>query len=102
MGMLPQTRCGAFWVEDNAFHLQSKYLYPNGFLRILLLIFQFLFWAPHGFAIGFGERLGSSRLVWLFVVSHLEPGKAKGKCYVKDGLSRESSRGKWLRKGPRS
>ena len=64
MGMLPQTRCGASLVEDSAIHLRSEYPYPNGFLRVFLL----LSWAPHGFAIGLGERLGSSRLVWLFSV----------------------------------
>ena len=55
-------------MEDSAHHLRSEYPYPNGFLRVLPLTSQLLSWAPHGFAIGLGEWLGSSRLVWLFSV----------------------------------
>ena len=55
-------------MQDSALHLLSEYPYPNGFLRLLLLTSQLLSWAPHGFAIGLGERLGSSQLVWLFSV----------------------------------
>ena len=68
MGMLPQPRYGASSMEDSALHPRSEYPYPNGFLRVLLLTSQLLSWAPLGFAIGLGERLGSSRLVWLFSV----------------------------------
>ena len=68
MGMLPQTRCGASLVEDSALHLRSEYPYPNGFLRILLLTSQLLSWAPHGFAIRLGERLGNTRCVRLLSV----------------------------------
>ena len=65
MGMLPQTRCGVSLVEGSALHLRSEYSYPNEFLRVLLLTSRLMSWVPHGFAIEFGKRLGSSRLVWL-------------------------------------
>ena len=68
MGILPHTRCGISLVEDSALHLRSEYPYPNGFFGVLLLTSQLLSWAPHGFAIGLGERLGSSPLVWLLSV----------------------------------
>src|SRR6185437_5551092 len=68
METLPRIRCDTSLVGGSALHLQSEYPYPNGFLRILLLTSQLLSWAPPGFAIGLGERLGNSRLVWIFSV----------------------------------
>ena len=68
MGMLPQTRCGASLVEGSALHLRSEYPYPNGFLRVLPLSTHLLLCEPRGLAIGLGEQLGSSRLVWLLSV----------------------------------
>ena len=49
-------------------HLRSEYPYPNGFLRVLLLTIHLLLCEPRGFANGFGEWLGNSRLIWLLSV----------------------------------
>ena len=74
---------------DPARHLRSEYLYPSGFLRVLLLPSEYLH--PNGFpwvllllllplsihlflceprtlAFGLGERLGNSRSVWLLPI----------------------------------
>ena len=58
-------------VEDTApsHHLRSEYPYPNGFLRVLLLSTHLLLCEPRGFANGFGELLGNSRLVRLLSVA---------------------------------
>ena len=55
-------------MEGSALHLRSEYPYPNGFFGVLLLTSQLLSWAPHGFAIGLGERLGNTRLIRLLSV----------------------------------
>jgi hypothetical protein len=51
-------------------HLRSECPYPDGFLRVLLPVIQFLFCVPRYvpslercFAICLGERLGTSQLV---------------------------------------
>ena len=56
---------------EDIVHLRSEYPYPNGFLRVLLpLTNHRLLCEPRGLAIGFGERLGNTRLVRLsFIVS---------------------------------
>ena len=73
---------------DPSRHLRSEYLYPSGFLRVLLLLSEYLH--PNGFpwvlllllplsihlflcepltlAFGLGGRLGNSRRVWLLPV----------------------------------
>ena len=72
---------------DPSRHLRSEYLYPSGFLRVLLLqseclhpigllrvlllppLFTHLFlYEPRTLVFGLGERLGNSRRVWLLPV----------------------------------
>ena len=57
-------------VEDTApsHYLRSEYLYPNGFLRVLLLSTLLLLCEPRVLAIGLGEWLGNTRLVRLLSV----------------------------------
>ena len=55
-------------MEDTV-HLRSEYPYPNGFLRVLLLLtIHLLLCEPRGLAIGLGEWLGNTRLVRLLSV----------------------------------
>ena len=71
MGTLPRSGYDVSLVEDTVptSHLRSEYPYPNGFLRVLLLLtIHPLLCEPRGFNIGLGERLGNTRLVWLLSV----------------------------------
>ena len=54
---------------DPSHHLRSEYLYPNGFLRVLLLpLSTHLFLCePRVLAIGLGERLGNTLVRLLFL-----------------------------------
>ena len=54
---------------EDTIHLRSEYPYPNGFLRVLLLLtIHLLLCEPHGLAIGLGERLGNTRRMQLLSV----------------------------------
>ena len=72
MGTLPRSGLGTSLVEDTdpSQHLRSEYLYPNGFLRVLLLrLSTHLFLCePRILAFGLGERLGNTRRVRLLSV----------------------------------
>ena len=68
MGNLSRSGKRASLVEDIV-RLRSEYPYPNGFLRVLLLLtIHLILCEPRGLAIGLGERLGNTRRVWLLSV----------------------------------
>ena len=73
MGTLPRSGQGASLMEDTdpSHHLRSEYLYPNGFLQVLLLpLSTHLFlYEPRILAFGLGEQPGNTRCVRLLSVA---------------------------------